>query len=89
MQHEHIARRRQDRQHRGDGKHNDVTKNSVQRPENVGRNERKSERGTPVIREEVKLDGKRGEHSTISFLKYRLPANSIHKRHFQYNGGSI
>ena len=89
MQHEHIARRRQDRQHRGHGKHIGVTKNSVQRAENVGRNESKSERDTSVVREEVKLDGKRGEHSTISFLKYRLPANSIHKRHFQYNGVSI
>ena len=67
LQHGYIARHRQDRQHRGDGKHIGVTKNSVRKAENVGLNESKSERDTPVVREEVKLDGKGGENSTISF----------------------
>ena len=67
LQHEHIARRRQDRQHHGDGKHNGDTKNSDQRAIFVGANESKIERDTPVVREEFKLDGKGGENSAISF----------------------
>ena len=66
LQHECITRHRQDRRHRGDGKHNGDTKNFVQRAENVGPNESKSERDTPVVREEVKLDGKGGENPTVS-----------------------
>ena len=70
LQHECITKHRQDRQdrqHRGDGKHIGVTKNSVRRAEDVGRNESKSERDTPVVKEQVKLDGKGGENPTISF----------------------
>ena len=70
LQHECIIRHRQDRQdrkHRGDGKHIGVTKNSARRAENVGRNESKSERDTPRVREEVPLDGKGGENPLISF----------------------
>ena len=45
----------------------EVTKNSVRRADNVGRNESKSERDTPVVRGEVKLDSKGGENSSIYF----------------------
>ena len=67
LQHECITRHRQDRRHHGDGNHNGFTQNSDQGAENVGRNESKGKRDTPVVREEVKLDGKGGENSTISF----------------------
>ena len=66
LQHECIARHGQDGHH-GDNKHIEVTKNSVRRADNVERNESKSERDTPVVRGEVKLDSKGGENSTIYF----------------------
>ena len=88
LQHECINRHWQDRRHHRDGNHNGVTQNSTKGLTTLDEMKAKVKETLQSSQRSQVGRQRRWELYNI-FLKYGLPANSIYKRHFQYNVRSI